>query len=183
MILAKYLVYSVNGTACASWTCALQTAKLIWFKALPQSYVQSQLLSHSVSLFPNFWYEIKNSKIWGLNELIFVEPVEQSLAHSECSSDSCCFDHHFLSNVFMLVMIVYLDVCPLSHELFLVSSVSSLSWAPNPQPARRRTSECQTRDIKCQFSNCWEHPIKGVHCVVQVLTNVMFSTSLYGEIC
>lgn len=89
------------------------------------SCVQSQLLSHFMSPFPNLWHEIKNSEMWELNELIFIEHLEQSLAHSECSSVNCSCDH-FLSNIFMLVMTVYLDVCPLSHELFLVSSLSSL---------------------------------------------------------
>lgn len=60
-----------------------------------------------------------------MNKLIFIEHQEQSLARSARVSVNCCCDIIF-SNIFMLVMIVYLDVCPLSHELFMVSLVSSL---------------------------------------------------------
>lgn len=103
--------------------CALESARL-WFKAWPQSCVQQQLLSHSMPPLSSIWNEIKT--MWELNELIFIKHSEQSLAHGESSSVNCCCDYHFLCNIFILTMTVSLDACPLSHELFLVMSVSSL---------------------------------------------------------
>ena len=41
-------------------------------------------------------------------------------------------------------------------------SVISVSHAPDPGPARRRTSGCQTRDVNHGFSCRWGHFIQGI---------------------
>ena len=114
-------VYSVKGLL-ALWSQPDSDSKL-GHRAVSNSKYLAILCPH----FLTSEMRLKSSQTrWELNELIFIKHSEQSLAHGESSSVNCCCDHHFLCNIFILAMTVSLDACPLSHELFLVMSVSSL---------------------------------------------------------